>query len=184
MPRPHRIIPPLSSQDLARFWSNVDVRGPDECWEWMAGKFSDGYGTFSLGSRTPDSGTTFRAHRVAWRIAKGPIPPTLCVCHQCDNPPCVNPRHLFLGTIADNHADRSRKHRTASGDHGGARTHPECRPRGERHGMHKLTASQVLAIRAEYASGRVTQEALGHEYGVNHRHISNIVRRKSWAHVP
>ena len=162
MARAHLIIPPLSPQDEERFWSKVDVRGPDECWPWKAGKTSRGYGNFWF--RQTMSG----AHRVAWTIAKGPIPPDLYICHTCDTPGCQNPRHFFLGTPAENNHDAAQKNRMAS---------------GERNGRHKLTAKAIRAIRQEYAGGSVTQCALARKWRVHHVTIHDIIHRKTWAHV-
>lgn len=97
-------IPELSESDVARFWPKVNVGSDDECWEWTAATWG-GYGQFGK------SGRSYRSHRVAWVIDRGPIPPGLVVCHHCDNPPCCNPAHLFLGTIGDNNADRDAKGR-------------------------------------------------------------------------
>ena len=114
------------------------------CLEWQAGRSRSGYGKFSR------DGKTERAHRVAWEMANGPIPDGLNALHKCDNRPCVDDTHLFLGTIADNNADMVAKGRQAIGDmHGarlhpermargsanGARLHPESRPRGATHGL-------------------------------------------------
>lgn len=92
-----------------RFWENVDKRGPDDCWEWMAGK-EFGYGYIR---REGHKGKMARAHRVAWELTNGPIPKGMCVLHRYDNPGCCNPAHLWLGTLADNNADMAAKGRHA-----------------------------------------------------------------------
>lgn len=101
-------------------------------------------------------------HRVAWMIAHGPIEAGLWVCHHCDVPRCVNVRHLFLGTVGDNNADRDRKGRQVA-------------QAGELNGWAKLTAEQVVAIRERYAQGNTSQKVLGAEFGVTQSCIGRLV---------
>lgn len=92
--------------DAQRFWSKVARRAPGECWEWIGSRFPRGYGRLKLNRKTA------YAHRVSWELAHGvPVPDGLCVLHRCDNPPCVNPAHLWSGTMADNMHDRDAKGR-------------------------------------------------------------------------
>ena len=91
-----------------RFWGKVQKGPDDQCWHWVAYKRPDGYGQFYL------DGKTVTAHRTAWQLTSGRIPNGLCVCHKCDNPSCVNPGHLFLGTMTDNIRDRDAKGRNGS----------------------------------------------------------------------
>jgi hypothetical protein len=91
-----------------RFWPKVDRGGSDECWEWIGSRHPDGYGRIGAGGK---HGGTIYAHRASWEIHGNKIPNGLCVLHHCDNPPCVNPAHLFLGTQADNIKDKVAKGR-------------------------------------------------------------------------
>lgn len=101
---------------IDRFWSKIDRSGgPAACWPWIAGHNRDGYGSFRVDDHTE------LAHRVAWAEANGPVPDGMDVLHTCDNPPCCNPRHLFLGTAADNARDS-----VAKGRHQAARK-TECK---------------------------------------------------------
>jgi hypothetical protein len=114
-----------------------------------------------------ESGKMFLAHRVAWELVNGPIPEGLCVLHHCDNPPCVNVEHLFLGTLADNNADKVAKGRQA---------------KGSAIARAKLTESDIPEIRRLLAVG-VLQSEIGRRYGVGHRLISKINLGKRWGHV-
>ena len=98
---------------VKRFWAKVKKNGPNECWLWQASKTSHGYGKIGSGGKY---GPSLRAHRVSYEIHYGSIPNGLNVLHTCDNPPCCNPGHLFLGTQSINNWDRAKKGRTKNGD--------------------------------------------------------------------
>lgn len=150
--------------EAERFWARVECGAEDECWEWTEGRWHFGHG------RVRFDGRQERAHRVAWRLAhERPIPDGLCVLHRCDNPPCCNPVHLFLGTQGDNMADMARKGRSM---------HSERNHRG------KLTAKQVTEIRKLYAVGDVSQKELAARYGVTQPSIGAILLGKTWTRLP
>jgi hypothetical protein len=174
----------------ALFWSKVSKS--DGCWEWMGGKDKDGYGKITYMWRG------LRAHRLSWELTYGVIPQGLDVLHRCDNPPCVRPDHLFLGTHGDNNRDMKEKGRTATGIRNGSYTHPELRPRGNRHGSRthpeclrrgemvntaKLAGGDVVEIRNLYARGKYTQKQIALLFGVKQPEISSIIRRETWTHV-
>lgn len=150
-----------------RFWLYVDKSGGhDACWPWTAST-RDGYGRFKI-----ESYVTAGSHRVAYLIGHGIDPAGLCVCHRCDNPPCCNPDHLFLGTRLDNTADMIAKGRKRCGDH-----------KGESNANAILTAEQVSVIRRRILTGE-TNVAIAADYGVTHQLISRIRRGRSWGSEP
>lgn len=142
-----------------RFWSKVQTGAADECWLWTASCFWDGYGQFSRNR------IMRRAHRVAWEFTNGAIPPGLLVCHRCDQPKCVNPSHLFLGTVQDNSDDMVRKNRQARQD-----------VRGTKNPNAKLTEADVSAIRISTGTFR----SIGAKFGVSGRMVSYIKTGQSW----
>ena len=143
-----------------RFWEKVDKSG--ECWIWTACTDGHGYGVMSV------PGGYTKAHILSYRMHVGEIPRGLCVLHKCDNPRCVNPDHLFLGTRRDNALDRDRKGRVAH---------------GESHYAAKLTNKQVREIRERWDAGGVRIIELARDYGVNDGNIEQIVKRKTWRRV-
>jgi hypothetical protein len=144
---------------LARFLGHVEKT--DGCWLWR-GESKRGYGSLRIGC------VTHRAHRLSYEIFKGPIPGGMVVCHTCDNPACVNPDHLFVGTQQDNIKDAWSKGRVRL-------------PRdGEKNPASKLTAAQVLDIRARLCGKRGELSALAREYGVSSSLIAQIRDRLTW----
>lgn len=138
-----------------RFWTWVNKT--DGCWLWTGAFRNFGYGVGKLNGRTE------RAHRISWTLTNGPIPPGMCVCHRCDNPPCVRPDHLFLGTDADNHADMRQKGRMAT-----AAKMPHS----------KLSDDDILDIRTLHAFGASNLD-MAKAYGVASSLISRIITGKS-----
>ncbi len=155
----------LNNNDINRFWKYVDVRGDNECWEWTAGKSDWGYGLLTV------SGKRLKASRISWWIHKNQDPWELDVLHTCDNPPCCNPNHLFLGTQKDNSQDMTQK-----GRHGRL---GDGMP-GERNGNHKLTEKDISEIRMKYIPREYSLSMLAKEYGISKRQIERIVKNKSW----
>jgi hypothetical protein len=156
----------LSQEDIDRFWAKVDRSGAfsdvdDSCWLWTAGCVN-GYGHFWLNVRME------KAHRISYFLAYGPIPEGLLVRHTCDNPPCVRPKHLLVGTHTDNIKDREDRGRGNQS-------------KGSAHGKAKLTEADIPVIRERYKTE--TLQAIADDYGVFCTVISKAVRRKTWRHV-
>lgn len=146
-----------------RFWSFVDRKSEIECWPWKGSANKSGAGRFNP---NPNNRGVL-APRYSWELHFGTIPKGLQVCHHCDNPPCVNPDHLFLGTAYDNCADKVAKNRQS---------------KGERNGKPKLKESYIPRIRELFQEG-VTAAKIGEDYGVCDQTILDIIHRKLWKHV-
>jgi hypothetical protein len=156
-----------------KFWERVIKT--NGCWKWEGSKVVKGYGRIKL------NGKAYPAHRLSWEIHYGPIPSGLCVCHKCDNPPCTNPDHLFLGTHADNQHDCFLKGRRAKGLKNGKYTRPNRTPRGETHPRSNLTESDIKEIRKlKYT---MTQNALAIKFKTPQTNISLILRDLAWKHI-
>lgn len=149
-----------------RFWSKVDRRGDDECWEWTAHRNKNGYGSFYF-----DGGPKW-AHRVSWLLAHGEAP-VACVCHTCDNPACVNPGHLFSGTHAENMADRVAKGRAK-------RSAAKWDRRGGNNPNAVLSASSVRLMRTLSSLG-ASQRELAAAFGVGRTTVRRAVSGETWA---
>ncbi len=145
-----------------RFWDKVDIQGVEDCWVWTAGT-RNGYGQIGVLGKIP------YAHRVGWELVYGPIPNGFCVLHSCDNPPCCNPEHWFLGTHQDNMNDKELKNR-----HNRPRRKPPL-PRKT-----QLTLQQVNQIRFLYRTQCILQRDLSRVFDVNISQISRIVNWKVW----
>lgn len=157
-----------------RFWMKVEQVSPEECWPWNGSKNKKGYGEFFL------DGKVQKSHRVAWRHQYGPVPAGLFVLHHCDNPSCVNPKHLFLGTASDNMQDALRKGRLrpliTSGQSHFKSGHS---PRGEDAGGAKLTELQAVELLNLRKAGVGTLE-LSRRFGINRSTVQRIINGEYW----
>lgn len=150
-----------------RFWKKVNKSR--KCWEWTACRNERGYGQIRIGRRA------VLAHRVSWIIHFGGLSPyidsliSLCVLHKCDNPRCVNPSHLFLGTQQDNVVDKVKKGRQSS-------------PHGEESHLSKLTEEEVNKIRELYKVG-TSHKTIAKKFNISESNVGAIIRRETWTHI-
>ena len=147
----------LSRKHHFRFMGYVDQKEENECWNWLGSKNTCGYGKFAINK------TSYMAHRVSWILKNGDIPEGLFVLHKCDNRPCVNPNHLYVGTQQENSDDKVNRGRSARG----TRNHS------------KLKEAQVLEIRKLLQEG-ASQAGLSRIYGVSDTTIRQIGLRNKW----
>lgn len=148
----------MKANTIEDFWKKVELIPFHSCWEWTKGCTEDGYGQFKI------EGVSYKAHRFSYELRFGPIPKDMQVCHSCDNPSCVNPDHLFLGTAKDNIKDCVNKKRNAF---------------GEKNWKSKLSDLEVNEIKTLFASGEYTWQSLAEIYGVTRRTIGNYISNKT-----
>ena len=142
------------------FWRKV--KKTNGCWLWTGRTNRKGYGVINLNKKP------LYVHRLMWEIRNGNIPDGMLVCHRCDNPRCVNPDHLFVGTIRDNNRDRDNKGRSA---------------RGAILSKAHLKPDDIIDIRKAYAHG-TNQSEIARKYGIKPCSVNHIVHRERWAHIP
>ena len=161
----------MTESIINRFWAKVDKNGitmshmDTPCWNWTACKTDKGYGLFWL------DGRSVKAHRMSWIITNGTIPQHdsshgWCVIHNCDNPSCVRPNHIRLGTNQDNMDDKMERGRNAD-------------TAGEKHWRSQLTNVEVIRIR----QSPLPRKVLASHYSVNCATITKIINRQSWQHI-
>lgn len=148
----------ITGEAVDRFWSRVDKSG--ECWEWQGSRQHYGHGLMSV------KGKHLKTHRISYELHVGPIPVGLCVRHKCDNPPCVNPDHLEVGTLADNNRDRDLRGR-------------HVKLENEAHGMHKLTDRQVATIRRLAEERAMTRIAIARQFGISEGYLYRLLKHES-----
>jgi hypothetical protein len=158
----------MNERERERFWGKVLRGAKDDCWEWQGAKARSNwrYGHFRL------RGQTKSAHRLSFAMHHGEIPDGMFVCHRCDNPPCVNPTHLFAGTHTDNVRDMHSKGRAAV----------PC-AEGSKNGHTTMDEDTVRSIRARYRLGE-SQSAIARDLGISHTTVSLMVLRRTWKHIP
>ena len=164
----------MNTKTIERFWSKVEKT--PTCWNWTASKRAKGYGAFVWAD---ESGAIIqgRAHRFSWEIINGPIPAGLCILHRCDNPRCVNPEHLFIGTKADNNADMLAKGRRVKG---GVKCGSAGKwPRAEKHPNARLDWDSIALIRQDRDNG-LSFSKISNKYNVTISTAYKICKNLSW----
>jgi DNA-binding XRE family transcriptional regulator len=153
-----------SQKDIDRFWSKIDIKDDDDCWNWLKGKGKNGYGQFSVGLKK------IGAHQFSYLINNkiNKIDDKIFVCHSCDNKLCTNPKHLWLGTSLDNMGDCKLKKRN---------------PIGSKHGNSKILEKDVKKIRIMYSDNKYSVNEIAKQFNVSHATIQRIATGDIWKHV-
>jgi hypothetical protein len=147
----------LTTEEI--FWLKVDKKSDDECWRWTGATLRGGYGNFHVNKKT------VQAHRFSYKLHIGKIPEGMHVLHHCDNPPCVNPKHLFLGNNLINSQDKVKKNRQT---------------KGEDHPHHKLKLEDIPKIRNMYSSGKYSMRALAKLFGICYSEMNAVINKRTW----
>jgi hypothetical protein len=164
-------IPNLTKRQIFNFWTNSALTAnPDKCWEWQKVLSPQGYGKVYITSEYKGKDKAYVASRVSYFIANGEDPKELFVLHKCDNPKCVNPKHLFLGTQKSNINDMFEKKR-------------ENKAKGTKHAGAKITEEFVLSIRQEYKDWNGTQRAFAIKKGLSFSNMCEVLSGKAWKHI-
>lgn len=164
-PTARKILPPGSTVADALEWYVDRSAGPDRCWPWTGARIR-GNGRWGHYGISGVAGHSRLAHRMAWEVAVGPVPEGMFVCHRCDNPPCCNPAHLFLGTAADNNRDMVTKRR-------------DRRPIGDAHPNARLTTAAVEELRMLRVGGW-SLAALAAQFRISQTSVYNAVHCKTY----
>lgn len=205
-----RPLPYMSATRIRRFWRDVQIGAPEECWPWLGNRDGEGYGKVMVNRQS------LKPHRIAYYLHYGVDPGKLMVCHRCDNKPCCNPLHFFLGTNSDNIRDMYRKGKGNQGEQHAFRrnpgmakeaaakrdpaeraetlakcqaallAHPERRARGARHGRAKFTTEQIQEIRRSYEDASPKYgliRTLAVRFGVTRQTIRAIVHGRRYLGV-
>lgn len=167
----------------ALFWSKVNKDGDSNaCWNWTGVKDHHGYGKFGIG-RCGSTARMERAHRISYAIVFGAITAGFCVLHKCDNPSCVRPSHLRLGTQLENVDDMIFKGRVASGERHNSKTKPLSIAHGERKPNSKLTRRDVLAMRFSWKLFGLTIASISRCFSISDRAAADALKGKNWKHA-
>jgi hypothetical protein len=168
--KPHHVYKELvlhkiTQKRIDRFWKYIEKK--DGCWIWRGGLNSMGYGQFHIGN-----GKMALCHRLSWVVHRGPIDGDLCILHKCDNPKCVNPDHLFIGTMKDNMQDKANKKRNLKNI-------------GEYSCQHKLTDCEATEIRKLYkrATRNFNIQSLAKKYNIGQTTVWEILNGRAWKHL-
>ncbi len=166
-------MPLFNEEQAARFWSRVEKRGEDECWEWKAGRIPQGYGMFH------PYVNPLRSHRVSYYLSTGVDPKENLVLHSCDNPPCCNPKHLSIGSNMENSMDMMKKRRGLKG----VPKKNYVFPSNQKPKTRKFDVLKVIEVRRLRSQG-VQLSVIAKMFNASRAQVGRIVYGYSWAHVP